>query len=70
MPSFFEVRPTSLMRSTLAALVGAITVLAAPPLARADDANPAAAVIAKLRVQEAPQPVRERAQWRGARHVK
>jgi phosphoglycerate dehydrogenase-like enzyme len=70
MPSFFTIRSTALFRSTLAAaLIGAITVLVAPPAARADDADPVATLIAKLRVQEAPQPVRERAQWRAPRKV-
>jgi len=67
MPSFFTVR--SLSRSTLAALVGAITIVATPPVARADGADPAAAVITKLHVQEAPQPVRERPHWRTPRKV-
>jgi phosphoglycerate dehydrogenase-like enzyme len=40
-----------------------------PPTARANDADPVAALIAKLRVQEAPQPVRERSQWRAPRKV-
>ena len=69
MPSFFMVRSTALFRSTLAALIGAIAVIVAPQAARADDADPVPALIAKLRVQEAPQPVRERAQWRAPRKV-
>ena len=69
MPSFFTVRSTALFRSTLAGLIGAIAVIVAPQIARADDANPVPALIAKLRVQEAPQPVRERAQWRMPRKV-
>ena len=39
------------------------------PAARADDADAVAAVITRLRVQEAPQPVKERAQWRAPRKV-
>jgi hypothetical protein len=64
MSSLFTVRSPALFRSTLAALVGAIAVLAASPNARSDEADSVAAVITRLRVQEAPQPVRERSQWR------
>lgn len=69
MSSFSTVRSPALFRRTLAALVGAITVFGALPTANADDAESAAAVITKLRVQEAPQPVRERAQWRAPHKV-
>jgi phosphoglycerate dehydrogenase-like enzyme len=41
----------------------------AQPAARADDADSLAAIITRLRVQEAPQPVKERAQWRAPRKV-
>ena len=69
MSSLFTFRSTALFRGTVALLVGAIAALAAQPAARADDADPVAAVITRLRVQEAPQPVRERSQWRPPRKV-
>ena len=53
----------------MALLVGALGTLMVQPAARADDAEAAAAVITRLRVQEAPQPVKERAQWRAPRKV-
>jgi phosphoglycerate dehydrogenase-like enzyme len=65
----FTVQSTALFRGTLALLIGAIISLTAQPAARADNADPVAAVITKLRVQEAPQPVRERSQWRPLRKV-
>jgi phosphoglycerate dehydrogenase-like enzyme len=68
MSLFFKVRSLALFRSTLAALIGAIAV-AASPNARSDEADSVAAVITRLRVQEAPQPVRERSQWRAPRKV-
>jgi phosphoglycerate dehydrogenase-like enzyme len=43
--------------------------LVQPALARADDADSLAATMTRLRVQEAPQPVKERAQWRTPRKV-
>jgi len=39
------------------------------PAARADDTESVAAVISRLRVQEAPQPIRERKQWRAPKKV-
>jgi phosphoglycerate dehydrogenase-like enzyme len=65
----FTVQSTALFRGTLALLIGAIISLTAQPAVRADNADPVAAVITKLRVQEAPQPVRERSQWRPVRKV-
>ena len=53
----------------MALLVGALGALTVQPAARADDADAVAAVITRLRVQEAPQPVKERAQWRAPRKV-
>ena len=53
----------------MALLVGALGTLMVQPAARADDAEAVAAVITRLRVQEAPQPVKERAQWRAPRKV-
>jgi phosphoglycerate dehydrogenase-like enzyme len=69
MSSPFAFRSTALFRNTLALLVGAIAALVAQSAARADDPDPVAAVITRLRVQEAPQPVRERPQWRAPRKV-
>jgi phosphoglycerate dehydrogenase-like enzyme len=69
MSSPFAVRSTALFRSTLALLVGAVAALLVHSAARADDPDPVAAVITRLRVQEAPQPVRERPQWRAPRKV-
>jgi phosphoglycerate dehydrogenase-like enzyme len=69
MNSRFTVRSTALFRGTLALVVGAIAGLAVQPAARADEAESVEAVIARLRVQEAPQPVRERPQWRAPRKV-
>jgi phosphoglycerate dehydrogenase-like enzyme len=69
MASRFTVRSTALFRGTLVLLVGAIAALATQSAARADNADPVAAVITRLRVQEAPQPVRERSQWRAPRKV-
>ena len=64
MSSPFAFRSTALFRSTLVLLVGAVTAVAAQSTARADDPDPVATVITRLRVQEAPQPVRDRPQWR------
>ena len=64
----FAFRSTALFRSTLL-LVGAVAALVAQSAARADDPDPVAAVITRLRVQEAPQPVRERPQWRAPHKV-
>jgi phosphoglycerate dehydrogenase-like enzyme len=69
MSSPFAFRFTALFRSTLALLVGAVAALVAQSAARADDPGPVAAIITRLRVQEAPQPVRERPQWRAPRKV-
>ena len=69
MSSPFAFRSTALFRSTLVLLVGAVTAVTAQSTARADDPDPVAAVITRLRVQEAPQPVRDRPQWRTPRKV-
>ncbi len=54
----------------LALVVGGfVSLAAAPALALGDEPESAASVITRLRVQEAPQPVRERAQWRAPRKV-
>jgi phosphoglycerate dehydrogenase-like enzyme len=53
----------------VALLVGAVGALTAQPAARADDRESVAAIMTRLRVQEAPQPVKERAQWRAPRKV-
>jgi phosphoglycerate dehydrogenase-like enzyme len=55
---------SSLFRGPLAILIGALTLLVAHPVARADDTESVASVMARLHEQEAPQPVRERPQWR------
>jgi phosphoglycerate dehydrogenase-like enzyme len=65
----FAFRSTALFRSTLRLLVGAVAALVVQSAARADDPDPVAAVITRLRVQEAPQPVRERPQWRAPHKV-
>jgi phosphoglycerate dehydrogenase-like enzyme len=52
-----------------ALLIGVFAMLVAHPVVRADESGSIAELIAKLRVQEAPQPVRERAQWRVPRKV-
>jgi phosphoglycerate dehydrogenase-like enzyme len=69
MSSPFAFRSPALFRSAVALLFGAIAALAVHSAARADDPDPVAAVITRLRVQEAPQPVRERPQWRAPRKV-
>jgi phosphoglycerate dehydrogenase-like enzyme len=56
-------------RSALALLAGGLMALGTSGLARADDAESIASVMARLRVQEAPEPVRERARWRPPRKV-
>lgn len=55
--------------ATLAILTAALVGLSASPVARADDAESVASVITRLRLQEAPQPVRERKQWRSPKKV-
>ena len=57
------------MRGALALLAGGLMALSMPPAARADDTESVAAVISRLRVQEAPQPIRERKQWRAPKKV-
>jgi phosphoglycerate dehydrogenase-like enzyme len=69
MSSPLAFRSTALFRGTLALLVGAVAALVVQSAARADDPDPVAAVITRLRVQEAPQPVRERPQWRAPHKV-
>src|SRR5258708_7831694 len=56
-------------RRPAALLIGVAALLVAHPVVRADESASIAGLIAKLRVQEAPQPVRERAQWRAPRKV-
>jgi phosphoglycerate dehydrogenase-like enzyme len=50
-------------------MAASLVTLAAAPSARADDAESVSAVITRLRAQEAPQPVRERKQWRTPKKV-
>jgi phosphoglycerate dehydrogenase-like enzyme len=52
-----------------AALLIGVLALVAHPVVRADESGSVAGLIAKLRVQETPQPVRERAQWRAPRKI-
>jgi len=57
-------------KGALAFLVGGLLALCGSPATRAgDDAESVASVITRLRVQEAPQPVRERKQWRTPKKV-
>ncbi|HEY6927625.1 MAG TPA: D-2-hydroxyacid dehydrogenase [Steroidobacteraceae bacterium] len=53
----------------MAFLAGGLIALSQLPAARADDAGSVAAVITRLRVQEAPRPIRERKQWRTPKKV-
>src|SRR5579859_3992203 len=53
----------------LALLIGMLGALMVQPPARADEANSVAATITRLRVQEAPQAIKERPQWRAPRKV-
>ena len=55
--------------SALAFLLAGSLVPSASPAAGKDDPATVAAVITKVRAQEAPQPVRERKQWRAPRKV-
>jgi phosphoglycerate dehydrogenase-like enzyme len=57
------------MKRAVCACLSLLCLALVQPAARADDADAVAAVIARLRVQEAPQPVKERAQWRAPRKV-
>ena len=57
------------MRSALAFLAGGLLALSMPSAAWADGAESVAAVITRLRVQEAPHPIRERKQWRTPKKV-
>jgi phosphoglycerate dehydrogenase-like enzyme len=74
MSPLFAFRLTAPFRSilvhrALALLVVVTAALAAQSAARAEDPDPVAAAITRLRIQEAPQPVRERPQWRAPRKV-
>jgi phosphoglycerate dehydrogenase-like enzyme len=69
MSTTFVFRTASVYRGALALLIGGLTLLLAQSVVCADETEPVASVIAKLRVQESPQPVRERAQWRTPRKV-
>jgi len=57
------------IRGACALVAGGLVLLAAPPAARADEAEPVASVISRLRVPQAPQPVRARSHWRTPRKV-
>ncbi len=69
MRSPFTIRSTAVLPGVLGLFVAAVSVLALAPPARAEDTDAVAAVITRLHVQEAPQPVRERAHWRAPRKV-
>lgn len=69
MPSLFALRSTVVFRAFVALLAGSSVMLGASPAVRADGGEPVDAVIARLRVQEAPQAIRERKQWRVPRKV-
>jgi len=62
------IRSTAL-RGALAFLAAGLMAVSMVPAARADDTESVAAVISRLRVQEAPQPIRERKQWRAPKKV-
>lgn len=62
------IRSTAI-RGALAFLAAGLMALSMPPAAHADDTESVAAVITRLRVQEAPQPIRERKQWRTPKKV-
>ena len=62
------IRSTAI-RGVLAFLAGSLLVLSMPRVAQADDAGSVSAVISRLRVQEAPEPVRERKQWRSPKKI-
>lgn len=66
MASTFTTWPTAI---TLALLTASLVTLCASPAARADDSESVAAVMTRLRTQEAPQPVRERKQWHAPKKV-
>jgi phosphoglycerate dehydrogenase-like enzyme len=69
MPSRFNVRSTEVLSGLSALLVAGAILLGLSPAARAEDGESVDAVITRLRVQEAPQPVRERKQWRVPRKI-
>jgi phosphoglycerate dehydrogenase-like enzyme len=68
MPSPFALRSTVVLRTLVALLAGGL-VLSTAPAVQADGGESVEAVIARLRVQEAPQPIRERKQWRAPRKI-
>jgi phosphoglycerate dehydrogenase-like enzyme len=68
MASTFTTRSTAI-RGALVFLAAGLMTLSGSSAARADDGESVAAVITRLRTQEAPQPVRERKQWRTPKKV-
>jgi phosphoglycerate dehydrogenase-like enzyme len=60
----FTVRSTEALRGLLVVVAGGLAALATSAAARADGRESVGAVMTRLRVQEAPQPVRDRKQWR------
>lgn len=69
MPLPFKVRSIAAAPGGLALLLAGLAMMVTQLVAYAADADSVAAVITRLRVQEAPQPVRERTQWRPPRKV-
>ena len=70
MPLFLPLRSPLLLGGARALLAASLmAVLATLPAAHADESESLAFLMARLRVQEAPQPVTERAQWREPRKV-
>ena len=70
MPLFLPLRSPLLLGGARALLAASLmAVLATLPAAHADESESLASLMARLRVQEAPQPVTERAQWREPRKV-
>ncbi|HEU4624807.1 MAG TPA: D-2-hydroxyacid dehydrogenase [Steroidobacteraceae bacterium] len=58
-----------MIRSTFAAALAALAVLAPSPVPAADDATTVAKVIKKLRVEESATPVKERKAWRKPKKI-
>ncbi len=69
MPSPFSVRSTLVLRALVALLAVGSLLLSISLPSRADNGESADAVIARLRVREAAQPVRDRKQWRVPRKI-
>jgi len=57
------------IRGILTFLAGSLLALSMPSAAQADDGESVTAVMSRLRVQEAPEPVRGRKQWRSPKKI-